>query len=153
MTGPRPSRGRRSARGGPDRTGGGVGMLRCSVAALLCLGLLAPPTARAQPRPPATDPLSRLRDLDRSGQSPAARTALGLDLLRAEMRSPAPFDEKNPAQPSGHDWVMARVTEKLASAAVDNRSLQAALKEEPSRGVRHFPAHRAGAQGSPFAGR
>jgi hypothetical protein len=72
---------------------------------------------------------ARLRELDRAGQSPAARTALGLDLLRAEMRSPAPFDEKNPTQPSGHDWVMARVVEKLAAGAVDNRSLQQALKE------------------------
>src|SRR6266540_333626 len=50
--------------------------------------------------------LGRLKELDAPRQPPAPRTRLGLDLLRAEMKLPTPFNPKDRAHPSGHDWVL-----------------------------------------------
>lgn len=110
-----------------------------TVAAGVLLSLQLPGAAAAAPvkKQPAapvvhqkSQVLLHLKELDNKKLTPVQKAKLGLRLYRAEMVAPTPRPTAKAGQPvtdvRSHDWVLAKITQKLADANADTAYLKAA---------------------------
>jgi len=99
---------------------------------IAALAELPNPIAALESTPPNIT-LQRLKELDNPKLQPTQKAKLGLRLYRQEMLHPTPRPQPKDGKPSTdpvtHDYVLARVTEKLAAVGADPGYLKKAWQQ------------------------